>query len=182
LFSKLFLDHKTLFHDVEGFTFYLLVVNNEAVGYFSKEKLSWDSYNLACILVFPPFLRRGYGKILIAFSYELSKREGQLGSPEKPLSDLGYASYIAYWSRELAIILTTTHFKYKSHTFTLEALQGMTGFRGDDILAALKNMDIIEATRKRDGAFVISVAGAQRWAKNHRIDTKPWIDPNCVRL
>jgi histone acetyltransferase MYST1 len=182
LFAKLFLDHKTLFHDVEGFTFFLLVDNGEAVGYFSKEKLSWDNYNLACILVFPPFQRRGYGKILMAFSYELSKREGKLGSPEKPLSDLGYAGYISYWSRELAIVFTKTPFKYKSHTFTLDSLQEMTGFRADDILTALKNMNVIEAQRKRDGAFVISVEAAQNWAKNHKVDNTPLIDSKHVKV
>lgn len=44
------------------------------VGYFSKEKYSDLGYNLACILTFPSYQRKGYGRFLIAFSYELSKK------------------------------------------------------------------------------------------------------------
>jgi len=40
LLAKLFLDHKTLYYDVESFHFYVLTVNDDAgchlVGYFSK--------------------------------------------------------------------------------------------------------------------------------------------------
>jgi hypothetical protein len=57
--------------------------NGQVVGFFSKEKLSWDNNNLACILVFPPWQRKGLGQILMGVSYELSKREQKLGGPEK---------------------------------------------------------------------------------------------------
>jgi len=40
LLAKLFLDHKTLYYDVESFNFYVLTVNDDVgchlVGYFSK--------------------------------------------------------------------------------------------------------------------------------------------------
>lgn len=60
-----------MYYDVDPFLFYILTEVDErgchVVGYFSKEKSSPEEYNLACILTFPPFQRKGYGKFLISF-------------------------------------------------------------------------------------------------------------------
>jgi GNAT superfamily N-acetyltransferase len=81
--AKLFLDHKTLYYDVDLFLFYLLCECDDRgahlVGYFSKEKKSEQGYNLACILTLPAYQRKGYGKALISMSYELSRIERKVG-------------------------------------------------------------------------------------------------------
>ena len=64
--------------------------------------MSWDNNNLACILVFPPWQRKGLGSLLMGVSYEISRRERVLGGPEKPISDLGRKGYKRFWAGEIA--------------------------------------------------------------------------------
>ncbi|XP_048788568.1 histone acetyltransferase KAT8-like [Lagopus muta] len=143
LLAKLFLDHKTLYFDVEPFVFYLLTeVDRQGahiVGYFSKEKESPDGNNVACILTLPPYQRRGYGKFLIAFSYELSKLESTVGSPEKPLSDLGKLSYRSYWSWVLLEILRDFR-----GTLSIKDLSQMTSITQTDIISTLQSLNMVK--------------------------------------
>ena len=135
LLSKLFLDHKSLIYDVDAFLFYVLCKKEDngwkIVGYFSKEKISEMGYNLACVLTLPCEQRKGYGKILIDFSYMLSKQDKLISGPEKPLSDLGLLSYRSYW---LEIILE--NFKEKPE-LNIKELSQKTHIAEDDILGTL---------------------------------------------
>ncbi|KAL4084492.1 hypothetical protein QTP88_023782 [Uroleucon formosanum] len=143
LLAKLFLDHKTLYFDVEPFLFYILCEIDKfgahLVGYFSKEKDSLNCNNVSCILTIPPFQRRGYGKLLIAFSYELSKLEGLVACPEKPLSDLGKLSYNSYWSRTLLQIL-----KNASGSLSIKDLSAMTSITPIDIISTFQAMNMVK--------------------------------------
>ncbi|KAF9599575.1 hypothetical protein IFM89_039487 [Coptis chinensis] len=142
---KLFLDHKTLLDDVDYFLFYILCECDDRgchmVAYFSKEKQSEQYYNLACILTLPPYQIKGYGKFLIAFSYELSKKEGTAGTPEKPLSDLGKVSYKENWTRVLLEIL-----KKKDCMISVRELSQTTTIRPDDVFCTLKDLNLIQYT------------------------------------
>ncbi len=153
LLAKLFLDHKTLYYDVEPFLFYILTeCDNKGchiVGYFSKEKNSPDDYNLACILTLPPFQRKGYGRLLIAFAYELSKKENKAGTPERPLSDLGQLSFRSYWTSTLLELLR----KHKGN-LSIKDISAMTAIKTDDIISTLQSLNLIKYWK---GQHIISV-------------------------
>ncbi|KAK1154463.1 hypothetical protein AOXY_G28820 [Acipenser oxyrinchus oxyrinchus] len=152
LLAKLFLDHKTLYYDVEPFLFYVLTQNDakgcHLVGYFSKEKHCQQKYNVSCIMILPQYQRKGYGRFLIDFSYLLSKREGRAGSPEKPLSDLGRLSYMAYWKSVLLECLHRCHDKQ----LTIKKLSKLTGICPQDITATLQQLGMLEP---RGGRLVL---------------------------
>ena len=163
LVSKLFLDHKMLYYDVDPFLFYCMTKRDELgchlIGYFSKEKESADNYNVACILTLPQYQRHGYGKLLIAFSYELSKVEGRTGSPEKPLSDLGLMSYRAYWTDTIVGFLLST-----SEEVTIEEISQKTAITTQDILHTLQSIGALKYYR---GQHIICLGDkvVEQWEK-----------------
>ena len=98
-----------------------------------------EGYNLACILTLPPYQRKGYGRFLIAFSYELSKKEGKVGTPERPLSDLGAVSYRGYWTRALLKVLSEA-----TATVSIKDLSDLTAIKTDDVISTLQHLSLIQ--------------------------------------
>ena len=140
--AKLFLDHKNVYEDTLPFLFYVVTENDEhgqhIVGYFSKEKESQKNWNLACILVLPFHQRKGYGKFLISFSYELSIIEKKPGGPEVPLSDLGRASYLSWWSQRVIDYLR----EHSDEPFSITDITKETCMMEKDIIDTLVGLNI----------------------------------------
>ncbi|VDN01166.1 unnamed protein product [Thelazia callipaeda] len=157
LLAKLFLDHKTLYYDTDPFLFYILTEQDDRgfhiVGYFSKEKESAEEYNVACILVLPPYQKKGYGRLLIEFSYELSKCEGKTGSPEKPLSDLGLLSYRSFWSQKIIETLVQHRERCEDQLYiSVNDLSEETSIRKEDIISTLQQLNLYKYYK---GQYVI---------------------------
>jgi GNAT superfamily N-acetyltransferase len=185
LFSKLFLETKSVFFDASTFLYYTLVQlpttpeekaenpHGQVVGFFSKEKMSWDNNNVACILVFPPWQRRGLGQILIAASYELGKREGRFGGPERPLSVMGKKGYVAFWCGEVARFVMNAPGK---RGLSVKEISDETWILPEDVAAALREMDIVEKRKTATGSVVINKSKVRNWAQKNRVNPMPLID------
>ncbi|XP_066259738.1 histone acetyltransferase KAT6B isoform X1 [Euwallacea similis] len=186
LLAKLFLDHKTLYYDVEPFLFYVLTKNDKKgchlVGYFSKEKHCIQKYNVSCIMTMPHYQRQGFGRFLIDFSYLLSKEEGQPGTPEKPLSDLGKVSYYSYWKSVVLEYLMT----HRNEQIDLTLISKETGMYCQDVALALQLLGFIKYVSTEEGRTKVIASvdwekvdkHAERVAKSK---TRIPIDIECLR-
>lgn len=169
LLSKLFLDHKTLYYDIDPFLFYVLCREEDdglhLMGYFSKEKESVQGYNVACLLTMPYCQRMGYGRILIDFSYLLSKKEGLIASPEKPLSDLGLLSYRKYWKDKIFAYLSRNHDKDVS----IKSISTETSITEDDIMGVLSAEGVLKF-----------YDGNLSFVMKELVDEKEGVDEKCL--
>lgn len=190
LFAKLFLDNKSVFFDVAGFNYFLLVHTSptgdqQIVGFFSKEKMSWDKNNLACILIFPPWQRKGLGAILIGISYEISRRENILGGPEKPISELGMKGYKRFWGAEIARWLLAakgTDKKKGKGMVSVEQISTETWIYAEDCLGVLREMGVVEKAGKGKGEegkerVRIDKDKVREWVEKMGLDLRRAVDP-----
>jgi hypothetical protein len=240
LFGKLFLEQKSVFFDTGGFDYYVLTytpperpskpqtkrgghkrghsystedlgLETQVLGFFSKESPSWDSNNLACILVFPPFQHRQLGKLLMSVSYKLSAwewEEGIIGGPEKPLSEMGRRSYLRFWSERVArFVLGKSADAEGERVFerskrkrngqreeemTVKEIGERTGMLAEDVVAALGEMGICELIlpkkKKKKTEEINGTHTASQEDENvammiiKRSKVKEWVDANHVDL
>jgi len=62
----------------------------------------------------------------------------QIGSPEKPLSDLGLVSYRSYWTRVLLNLL-----KQREGSISVKEMAEETFIKTDDIISTLQHLNMI---------------------------------------
>lgn len=133
-----------------------------------------------CILTLPCHQRKGYGKLIISLSYELSKIEEKVGSPEKPISDLGKVSYMSYWSSTLLKLLSQRPWGGEN-AISIEDLSRLTCITTDDIIECLKSLHILIWYK---GKWVFSDTSLQQCLKEReekRIElAKKVEDPNAI--
>ena len=161
LCAKLFLDHNTAVFDCDRFLFFPLVRwlspggGFELLGYFSRSLNSFatasDSHNVACLLTFPWQQQRGYGRFLIAASYALSRVEGRVGRPERPLSDMGRVSYRRWWTERVVEALEQyTH----GSSVQVAELSDSTAIQREDIVSVLRDLSMVTYQK---GQYVCTV-------------------------
>ena len=193
LFAKLFLETKSVFFDASTFLYYTLILkpsqeelkapntsqinapnpHGTVAGFFSKEKMSWDNNNLACILIFPPYQRRGLGQVLMSSSYVLGRREGRFGGPERPLSALGRKSYVRFWCGEVARCILSGGTK---RTLGVKEISDETWILPEDVVLALKEMDVLETRKTASGSIVVNKRRVREWVERNKISLEPVVD------
>jgi hypothetical protein len=84
-------------------------------------------------------------------SYEISRREGLLGGPEKPISDLGKKGYKRYWAGEIArwiLDLQQQDDPSQETVVGIEECSQTTWIAPEDCLAVLREMGVAEDAGK----------------------------------
>ncbi|XP_026192223.1 putative MYST-like histone acetyltransferase 1 [Cyclospora cayetanensis] len=153
--SKLFLDHKTLrsaaaplrLSCAAGIAARAAI---RALVLLPADRGFLTSYFFpaAASMLLMQHQRKGYGKFLISFSYSLSKRERRAGGPERPLSDLGRATYFAYWTEQLLALLQPPR-----NRVSLQELSEATSIEFQDVVACLEKQGVLQI--KGDCCFLL---------------------------
>ena len=148
LLSKLFLDDVAVFYNVSQFIFFVLCKCDEngahVVSFFSRDIRWLDKNILACILVLPPYQREGYGRLMISIAYEMARRAGVVGGPEKPLSDLGKKAFQAYWKETII----ATMFAHSDKIKCVDDFMTISSISKIDLIKTMKELNLLYHTNE----------------------------------
>ncbi|KAK5130725.1 hypothetical protein LTR08_001712 [Meristemomyces frigidus] len=149
----------------------------------SDPALSNPGNNVSCILVLPVHMRRGFGRVLIEFSYLLTKVEGRTGSPEKPLSDMGLVSYRSYWRNVLCALLLRYQGKESlvdsESQLSMAQIAKETGMTPDDIISTLEALRfLVRDPVSRTYAFRLDYEYMTEYVEKHDKKAHIKLDPD----
>jgi len=107
-------------------------------------------------------------------AYELSKKEGKVGSPEKPLSDLGLLSYRSYWAWQILGVLR--ELPPEAAEVSIFDLVRATSIKTEDVVSTLQHLGLI---RYITGAHVVAAPPDAVEKEFARLNAKagPVVDP-----
>ena len=88
-----------------------------------------------------------------------------MGTPEKPLSDLGLLTFRSYWKDVILDVLSET-----SGNITIREISERTALRTDDIVDTLQSLNLLRYHR---GSYILHVSRSiiQDHLKNRKHDT-----------
>lgn len=116
-----------------------------------------------------------YVHIYIYIGYELSKIEHKVGSPEKPLSDLGRLGYRSYWSFVLLEIL-----KDFRGSISIKDLSALTSITVDDIISTLQSLNLVKYWKGQHVLCVTPKIIEEHLKSSHFRKPTLVVEPSCV--
>lgn len=179
--ARLFLTDKATVDDVHFFLFYVLYAIDDYgyhfVGYFSKEwKAVPACFNtLSCLVVFPPYQGKGYGSLLVAVSYELARREGVVGTPERPLSRTGKLMFRKCWMKE--VLRAILSLEKRAVPVTLDNICTISAMIVEDVLVALQDMNIMFSSSDTDPFIMLDSSLPVKDDYDLDLDMLQWVPP-----
>ena len=111
--------------------------------------------------------------------YLLTKREGKVGSPEKPLSDLGLISYRSYWQSVILEYLCN----YKGSSISIRDLSVETAINAYDIVSTLQALGMLKYWKGKHLVLTkkeILDEFRAKLAKSKKAGNRKKIDPSCL--
>lgn len=118
----------------------------------------------------------------MSIGYLLTKREGKVGSPEKPLSDLGLISYRSYWKAVILDYLCN----YKGNNISIRDLSSETAINAYDIVSTLQSLGMLKYWKGKHLVLTkkeILNEYRTKMARIKKMGAKSGyrtIDPNCL--